>query len=94
MFNNTPPFQSPTAPNELVPHTPIRTTRTEHTVPVVTQTETPGIDLLLSAAHGSESPLQHNQTDDALASQTPISLSPTQYIKLYTKRYLKYIEIN
>ena len=57
MSNNTPPFQSPTAPNELLPHTPIPTNRTTHAVPVVTQPETPGINLLLSAAqHRSDSP--------------------------------------
>ena len=68
----------PIVPQSNVHHTPNPTNHTAHSsVPVVTQLETPSIDLLLSAAHLSDSPLQHNQTDDALVSQTPVDFSPT-----------------
>ncbi len=45
---------------------------------VITQPDSTGLDLLLSAAHHSESPsaFQEYGIDDALASQTPIASSP------------------
>ena len=79
MASNAPPFQSPTGPNLTNPPNADLTTPHNPSVPVVSQRETPGIDLLLSAAHHSESPPEHgveDSPDDALAHQTPIYNSP------------------